>query len=64
VLKPILNNNNLYIRWQIAREIYLLEPKSAKLIFLKLIDDPSAQIREAAVNCLSEFYGEEYATIS
>ncbi|GGW83912.1 HEAT repeat domain-containing protein [Alteromonas halophila] len=64
LLKPLLESENLYVRWQVAREIFLNDAEKAKTVFEQLTNDTSAQIREASIRCLNEFYGEKYAVNS
>lgn len=61
ILPPLLDSENLYIRWQAAREIFLINKEEAEEIFKEFLNDPSPQIRDAATKCLSEFYGDDYA---
>lgn len=61
ILGTLLDSENLYIRWQAAREIFLINKEEAEEIFKEFLNDPSPQIRGAATKCLSEFYGDDYA---
>lgn len=58
MLVYLLKHDNLYVRWHIAREIFLTDAALAKPIFKNLMEDPSSQLKEAAEKCLKEFYGE------
>jgi len=58
ILKPYLQHSNAFIRWHSAREIYLRDSAHGKTVFKELLNDRNPMVRDSALRCLNELYGD------